>query len=116
MSPLYFIRLIRKSFVGSDVVFTSGSCFRLYEILKAVFPHSKPYIQDGNHVLTKIENQFYDINGYVTPKENPVKFDKNNPSHLELKNNKFHGHIDFIQCPNCDDVFYYCENGLHVKE
>lgn len=103
MTPIYFIKLIRESFVGSETVFTSGSCYQLYKILKSVFPNAKAYVINENHIVTRIGINFYDINGYIEP-TNPEKFDKNNPEHIKISKNKFHGHIDYIQCPNCDEL------------
>lgn len=61
-----FISTIRDSFVGSQQVYTEGSCYHFYKILKQVFPTAHPY-WDLNHVLTRIDGKFYDITGEVTP-------------------------------------------------
>ena len=60
---LEFIDLVRTSFVGSDLVYTRGSCYRFYLILKNVFPESETYYDLKGHVVTKIGDFFYDING-----------------------------------------------------
>ena len=44
--------------------FTSGCCYRLYLLLKAVWPHAIAWY-DGNHVVTQIHGRFYDITGRV---------------------------------------------------
>ena len=59
-----FISTIRDSFTGSQQVYTEGSCYHFYLILKEVFPEAEIYF-DENHVITKIENKFYDITGEV---------------------------------------------------
>ena len=56
------IESIRESFTGSVDVYTKGSCYRFYLILKSVFPESEPWY-DIDHVWTKIGDNFYDING-----------------------------------------------------
>lgn len=64
LSPLNFIRTIRKSFIGAEIVYMEGSCYQFYKILKCVFPDAIAYY-DSNHVITKIGNKYYDINGEV---------------------------------------------------
>lgn len=43
----------------------NGACFKLFLILRAVYPKAEPYY-DVNHIVTKINNRFYDIRGDVT--------------------------------------------------
>ena len=64
MRILSFIRTIRNSFGGADYVYTKGSCYQFYKILKQVFPEAKAYY-NINHVITKIGSKFYDITGEV---------------------------------------------------
>ena len=47
-------------------IFTSGSCVRLFFILKIIFPKAQLYWSDlDNHAITKIGNNYYDIGGVV---------------------------------------------------
>lgn len=61
-----FLKELRES---SDVIFnifTNGSCFRLYSILKHVVPGAVPYWSDADaHAVVKIGDNFYDIGGKV---------------------------------------------------
>ena len=59
-----FISVIRDSFVGSQQVYTEGSCFHFYLILKEVFPDAECYF-DEDHAITKIGDDFYDITGKI---------------------------------------------------
>lgn len=61
---LEFIFLIRGSFIGSERVYTEGSCYQFYRILKDKFPESEAYY-NSDHVITKIQGRFYDITGEV---------------------------------------------------
>ncbi len=61
---LTFITTIRESFTGSDIVYTKGSCYQFYKVLKIVFPTAEAYY-DSNHVITKIGKYYYDITGEV---------------------------------------------------
>lgn len=94
------IKTIRESFIGAELVFKNGSCYKFYEILKLIYP-VKPYYAD-NHVVSEINGYYYDIAGEV--KGNFIPFDENIFVYDEIVNNKFHGHIDCIQCPNCDEI------------
>ena len=59
-----FISTIRDSFIGSQQVYTEGSCYHFYLILKTVFPTAEPYY-DLDHIITKINDKYYDITGEV---------------------------------------------------
>jgi len=60
------ISVIRDSFVGSQQVYTEGSCYHFHLILRVIFPDAEPYY-DADHVLTCIDGKFYDITGEVQP-------------------------------------------------
>lgn len=63
-TPLALINAIRNSFIGSEEVYTQGSCYQLHLILKAVFPQARQWVIDPPlHVLTEIDGRFYDIYG-----------------------------------------------------
>lgn len=55
---------LRDSYPGAKKMFLEGGCYRLYHILKAIFPKAKAYY-DSNHVITKIDSKYYDITGEV---------------------------------------------------
>lgn len=59
---LDFISTVRNSFIGADVVYTKGSCYQFYRILKKVFPQANAYY-NSDHVITEIDGRYYDING-----------------------------------------------------
>jgi len=59
-----FIAKVRDSFIGSQQVYTEGSCYHFYLILKEVFPDAEPFY-DEDHIVTKIDGKFYDITGEV---------------------------------------------------
>ncbi len=64
VDPLQFITAIRESFFGAELIYTRGSCYQFYKILKVVFPNAVAYY-DSNHVITRICNKYYDITGEV---------------------------------------------------
>lgn len=61
-----FISAVRDSFIGSQQVYTEGSCYHFYLILKVVFPTAECWY-DNDHILTKIGGKYYDITGEVKP-------------------------------------------------
>lgn len=63
-----FIGKIRDSFIGSQQVYTEGSCYHFYLILKEVFPDADPWY-DNEHIVTKIGDKFYDITGEIRKDE-----------------------------------------------
>jgi hypothetical protein len=99
MEILVLIEAIRNSFHGSIRVYTQGSCYHFYKILKSVFTDAEPYYQNS-HIVTKINDRFYDITGEVF---GDFQF-FNEKEHQNIVNNKF-GITGYIQCPNCDDIF-----------
>lgn len=77
---LNFINTLRNSFDGGDEVYLSGSCYHLYKILKTIKPSAECYFSNmHDHVITKIDGVFYDINGIVkdTKEYIPLKEHKN---------------------------------------
>lgn len=62
---LRFIASIRNSFPESVKTYTQGCCFGFHLILKEVFPDATAYY-NSDHVITKVDDKFYDITGEVT--------------------------------------------------
>lgn len=63
-----FLKELKYSYHLNGKIYTEGSCFRLYKMLKCLFPNAKPYYSyiDGGHWITEINEKFYDINGEIT--------------------------------------------------
>ncbi len=68
-----FISLVRESHPEMINIYTQGSCFNFFLILKEMFPESIAYY-DQNHVITKIKNKYFDITGEVIKSKNYKKF------------------------------------------
>lgn len=61
-----FLQELRDSADIQYKIFTQGSCFRLYKILKTLFPKAIAYWSDvDGHCITKIDGKYYDIGGEV---------------------------------------------------
>lgn len=87
-----FISTIRDSFVGSQHVYTNGSCYHFYMILKEVFPNAEAWY-DNDHIVTKIDGKFYDITGeirhdpiYMTKYERLPSYQLKSPFNIYLQN------------------------------
>lgn len=64
-----FLKELRDSADIQHNIFTQGSCFRLYLILKSVFPDAEAHWSDlDNHCIIKVDNEFYDIGGKLSEK------------------------------------------------
>lgn len=61
------IAVIRESHSQMVNIFSYGSCWNFFLILRRVYPQAVPY-DNQNHVVSKIDNRFYDITGDVTAK------------------------------------------------
>ena len=61
---LSFISAVKEAHSLMSNIFTEGSCFNFYMILKQVYSDAVPYY-NGDHVITNIGRRFYDINGVV---------------------------------------------------
>ena len=60
------LKELRESSDRMYDIFTSGSCTRLFFMLKIVFPKAQLYWSNlDNHAITKIGTSFYDIGGIV---------------------------------------------------
>lgn len=72
---LNLLKQLKDSFPDAQKVYTEGSCFRLYLILNTIFPNCKPYYSEiDGHWITKIGNDYFDINGQLN--EEYVEFKK----------------------------------------
>ena len=78
-----FIDLLREGIPNAESLFLYGGCYKLYKILKFVFDDAVAYY-DGNHVITKIGDKFWDIRGEVKPSERHLPVDGKIYTHEEL--------------------------------
>jgi hypothetical protein len=64
--PDLLLKELRDSAEIQYNIFTKGSCFRLYRILKLIYPSAIAYWSDReNHCITQIGQKFYDIGGEI---------------------------------------------------
>jgi len=76
INPERFLDTLRNSDKYIKDIYLNGGCYKLYLILKLIYPDAKPYInQNRDHVVTMIDNCFYDISGKVDGDFSPLKND-----------------------------------------
>ena len=64
---LEFLKELKYSYKDMHRVFMEGSCYRLYRILKVVFPTAKAlYSEEEGHWITEIDGDYFDINGELS--------------------------------------------------
>lgn len=98
---LAFIQTIRDSFIGSVEIYTRGSCYQFYTILKQVVPWATPYY-DSNHVITEINGKFYDITGEVK-KERHLLMAEHYPEPGGVKDCRFNIYQNILECTECGE-------------
>lgn len=61
---LNLIESIRDSFDGAELIYSQGSCYQFHKILKVSVGYGLPLIsEDGQHIITMIDNYAYDVRG-----------------------------------------------------
>lgn len=66
---LKFLQELKSADSTIPRIFLEGSCFRLYRILEVFYPEAEPLYSDmDGHWITKIDGEYYDINGRLSPK------------------------------------------------
>ena len=65
---LKFLKELRASHEHMAGVFTNGSCYNLYLVMRVIWSSAIPYrkpVNGGSHIIIYIYDRFYDINGQV---------------------------------------------------
>ena len=67
---LDFINTLRESDKYIQTIFLNGSCYQFHLLLKTFFDNCEPYIsKQKDHIITKHNDNFYDITGIVSGEE-----------------------------------------------
>ena len=106
INPKELIEKLRTSFVGSEEVYRHGSCFKLYEVLKVIYPSAVAwYNKDEDHIATCIDGVLYDIGGVVTGDYNPLcKSDRQTKASMyKAKYSMYNVRV----CPHCEEAVNY---------
>lgn len=76
---LYFIDLINLTFGRYDDF--SGGCYKFHLILKSLFDGEGYY--DSDHIITKIGDYYYDIDGLAIKTEKFLPFEEYGDTHIK---------------------------------
>lgn len=103
IDPLNFIEELNNTDPSFKTIFMYGSCYRFHQLLKSLYGTATPLInKEKNHVITQIEDKFYDITGEV----DSIGFQPLDDSDFHLVQSwSFHKHMlmSLGDCPNCDE-------------
>ena len=58
------IDTFREIVPDAEYRYTNGGCFQFYRLLHSIDDSAEPYY-DGDHVITRIDDKFYDVTGEV---------------------------------------------------
>lgn len=58
-----FLATLRAAHPAMEPIFTRGGCYRLYLILRVLWPQAEAWVDNTWHVVTRIDGRFYDISG-----------------------------------------------------
>lgn len=72
INPIDFINLCNNTF-GRYKPY-SGGCYKFHLLLKSVFGGEGYY--DSDHIITKIGDKYYDIDGYAIRTDRFIHFDE----------------------------------------
>lgn len=90
------ITFIRESHSTMVDIFTKGSCLNFFCILHSIYPEAQPWF-NIDHVITKIDNKFYDITGEIKDVDTYLPFTqwynkrRTSRSFTMMYNNEFYG-------------------------
>ena len=104
MKPVDFITTLRDSDLYIRNIYLSGGCYQFYKVLKTIFHDSMPYINTAkDHIVTKIDGEFYDITGVVQGEYFPLtKEDVLMCEKWSFSKNYWL----YRECPNCEEPVF----------
>lgn len=106
IKPIDFLKSLKESDFFIEYIYTNGGCYQLYKILKTIFFDAEPYIiLSKTHVVTKIGDKFYDINGEYINNDNADILPMNEDLQKEAEEWSFANNNDlyFGECPYCEE-------------
>lgn len=101
---LSFLKALKDSDFFVEHIYTCGGCYQLYKVLKTLYPQAVPYrCTYMAHVITKIDDFFYDIGGEVKVDGDFLRMTEEEKKAAEgwsfaANNDLYLGH-----CPVCDE-------------
>jgi hypothetical protein len=123
IAPLVFINLLRNSDNYIKTIYLNGGCYQFHLILKTLYPKAVPYVvgyrpnSRMDHVITKIDNKYYDITGEVDKSKfyHSRKAKKEDIPIIEKWNFSQHNRL-LKCCPHCYEDIYVDIDGTPNKD
>lgn len=114
VEPLEFINTLRNSDDYIEIIYLNGGCYNLFKILKLIYPNAIAYkvkVVDSDdfysHIVTKIGENYYDINGIVnTDYYDRKKVVKNDLEEIEKWRFSKSKRL-YRLCENCQEEVYF---------
>jgi len=107
ISPSEFIELLNSD-KYIEAIYLNGNCYKLYLLLKKLYPESELYItKEKNHIVTKINGRYYDITGDVKGVFSKVK--ENLLPTIEGWSFYNNNVLAICECPYCEEPIIYEE-------
>lgn len=106
---LRFIDALRETDAYIKEIYRWGGCYRFHLLLKELYPEAEGYVRytHGGHVITKIRDNFYDINGLVTDLADYQPIKKQDEDHLQHWSFSGYNYIKIRDCPHCgEDIIH----------
>lgn len=118
IQPEVLIENLRKTDKYIETIFLNGGCFQFYKFLKSIFLEAQPYKarvgrnDDYNHIITKINDKYYDIRGRVRlgqfyEIEELTDLEIETFEEWSFSKNNFIGKI----CPHCAEMILVSDDG-----
>lgn len=108
LDPDYILSKMRDADVCIEHVFTMGSCYQLYLIMKAIFPSAMPFINERlDHVCFDINGVMYDIRGVVNDGHKYHAMTQEEVTKAEAWSFSNNCLIKLTECPYCEEPFVY---------
>jgi hypothetical protein len=70
---LDFIAIIRRSFSDASIIYQYWWCYGFYQIIKHIYPDIVPYLCNDAHVVCRLWDFYYDIDGILEEWDNEFK-------------------------------------------
>ena len=79
-----FITTLRESHSIQATIFTSGSCWNFFKLMKVVWPDAVPWY-NGDHIAVWLCDDLWDITGRIKDKQNYLPFYDCHPPSVILR-------------------------------
>jgi hypothetical protein len=110
-TTLKLIDALRNSDMYIEHIFTKGGCYQFHLFLKKIFSNAIPYINENkDHVITRIGDCFYDINGVYKDYSKYIPLTNDDKKIAEQWSFSRQQMLKINECEACGEPFIYIPN------